>query len=573
MDIIFSIMKRISLFKIDKLLVIAIALSVVGTIFNLILPLVVQQFIDLKVKVNLSLKQVYPIAIILMGGSMISAISTYLISYSGDKRIKNIREALESKILNLPYSTYKNISSGELVSRLTNDALIIKEFTTNEVPNAIISIITLIGGIIILLCLDIKLTLVIIFSFAIVSLIAYPLGKINEKYSMLIQNHLGKLSQIISENVKNIQIIKLYNAQNAVRNKFNNENEKVYSLSKRIDKVFSITEPVQTAVTLLAFLIIILYGSSRVANNTLSFGVMTSFMIYIFEIITPINTLANFYVSYSEAKGASRVISSIMNMPEEDLSGTNLKAITKKIEMKNITFGYLSGKSNVLSKVSLVFEPTKKIALVGPSGAGKTTLINILTRLQDDYEGEITIENKNCKTFSLKSWRSLFSVVTQENNIFSGSIKENLVFGLPHNPSNRELQEALSVAAMENDVKGMKNGLNFEVGENGNNLSGGQKQKIQIARAYLRNTPFIIFDEATSNLDPESETEILRSLDKLSTQKTLIVIAHRLSTIINADKIYFLDNHKILGVGRHDELLRTVPKYKIFVEDQFISKG
>ena len=215
----------------------------------------------------------------------------------------------------------------------------------------------------------------------------------------------------------------------------------------------------------------------------------------------------------------------------------------------------------------------KKIALVGPSGAGKTTLINILTRLQDDYEGEITIENKNCKTFSLKSWRSLFSVVTQENNIFSGSIKENLVFGLPHNPSNRELQEALSVAAMENDVKGMKNGLNFEVGENGNNLSGGQKQKIQIARAYLRNTPFIIFDEATSNLDPESETEILRSLDKLSTQKTLIVIAHRLSTIINADKIYFLDNHKILGVGRHDELLRTVPKYKIFVEDQFISKG
>ncbi|WP_270770075.1 ABC transporter ATP-binding protein [Lactobacillus crispatus] len=566
-------MKRISLFKIDKLLVIAIALSVVGTIFNLILPLVVQQFIDLKVKVNLSLKQVYPIAIILMGGSMISAISTYLISYSGDKRIKNIREALESKILNLPYSTYKNISSGELVSRLTNDALIIKEFTTNEVPNAIISIITLIGGIIILLCLDIKLTLVIIFSFAIVSLIAYPLGKINEKYSMLIQNHLGKLSQIISENVKNIQIIKLYNAQNAVRNKFNNENEKVYSLSKRIDKVFSITEPVQTAVTLLAFLIIILYGSSRVANNTLSFGVMTSFMIYIFEIITPINTLANFYVSYSEAKGASRVISSIMNMPEEDLSGTNLKAITKKIEMKNITFGYLSGKSNVLSKVSLVFEPTKKIALVGPSGAGKTTLINILTRLQDDYEGEITIENKNCKTFSLKSWRSLFSVVTQENNIFSGSIKENLVFGLPHNPSNRELQEALSVAAMENDVKGMKNGLNFEVGENGNNLSGGQKQKIQIARAYLRNTPFIIFDEATSNLDPESETEILRSLDKLSTQKTLIVIAHRLSTIINADKIYFLDNHKILGVGRHDELLRTVPKYKIFVEDQFISKG
>lgn len=566
-------MKRISLFKIDKLLVIAIALSVVGTIFNLILPLVVQQFIDLKVKVNLSLKQVYPIAIILMGGSMIRAISTYLISYSGDKRIKNIREALESKILNLPYSTYKNISSGELVSRLTNDALIIKEFTTNEVPNAIISIITLIGGIIILLCLDIKLTLVIIFSFAIVSLIAYPLGKINEKYSMLIQNHLGKLSQIISENVKNIQIIKLYNAQNAVRNKFNNENEKVYSLSKRIDKVFSITEPVQTAVTLLAFLIIILYGSSRVANNTLSFGVMTSFMIYIFEIITPINTLANFYVSYSEAKGASRVISSIMNMPEEDLSGTNLKAITKKIEMKNITFGYLSGKSNVLSKVSLVFEPTKKIALVGPSGAGKTTLINILTRLQDDYEGEITIENKNCKTFSLKSWRSLFSVVTQENNIFSGSIKENLVFGLPHNPSNRELQEALSVAAMENDVKGMKNGLNFEVGENGNNLSGGQKQKIQIARAYLRNTPFIIFDEATSNLDPESETEILRSLDKLSTQKTLIVIAHRLSTIINADKIYFLDNHKILGVGRHDELLRTVPKYKIFVEDQFISKG
>lgn len=199
-------------------------------------------------------------------------------------------------------------------------------------------------------------------------------------------------------------------------------------------------------------------------------------------------------------------------------------------------------------------------------------MINILTRLQEIYEGKVFLDGTNSKEYSLKNWRSLFSVVTQENSVFSGSIKDNLVFGLRNKPSAKKINQALKVASMNKDIDKFPGKLNFNVGEHGSKLSGGQRQKIQIARAYLRDTPFIIFDEATSNLDPEFETEILKSIDELSSKKTLIVIAHRLSTIVNADKIYFLDNHQILGVGTHEELLRKVEKYRIFVNDQFISK-
>lgn len=564
---------QISLFAIDRLLVVAVLLSIVGSLFNLILPLFVQRFVDLGSKVKFSVNTLLPIVILLIAGSIISAISSYLISYSGDRRIRNIRAKLERKLLNLPISFYKKVSSGELVSRVINDSLIIKEFTTNELPSAIINIVTLCGSILILIVLDVRLTLVIIASFTLVSLIAYPLGKVNENYSFSIQKYLSKLSQVITENIQNIKIIKLYNAQTEVEDNFKKQNNKVYSLSKKVDKVFSITGPLQTSFTLLAFLVIILYGSSRVAHHTLSMGVLASFMMYIFEIITPINNLANFYVSYSEAKGASKVINEIMEEREERFQGEEIKDnYVAKLDMKHISFKYSDSNREVLNDVNVSFEQAHKIALVGPSGAGKTTLINILTRLQNDFKGEILLNGINAQSFSLKGWRSLFSVVTQENSVFSGSIKDNLTLGLDYIPTQFQLNKAIEVARLEKLIASLSNGLDFEVGEKGGNLSGGQRQKIQIARAYLRNTPFIIFDEATSNLDPESEAEILKSMDKLAHEKTLIVIAHRLSTIVNADKIYFLDNHKISGVGKHIDLLQKVPKYKEFVNDQFISK-
>lgn len=564
---------RIYLFKIDVLLLIAILLSVAGSVCNLILPLFVRQFIDVRATSLMSFDSLLPILTVLMMGSIVNAVSMYLISVSGDRRIRDIRENIEEKLLKLPISFYKENASGELVSRIINDSLIIKEFTTNEVPNAIVSIITLIGSIGILLYLDLKLTLVIVLSFTIVAIIAYPLGKINEGYSFLIQDYLSKLSQVITENIQNIQIIKLYNAQKEVKHKFKKINNNIYGLSKKIDKIFSITGPIQTMFTLLAFLIIVLYGSTRVSQHTLSMGILASFMMYIFEIITPINTLANFYVSYSEAKGASKVISRIMNTTEEKVTGKDINGIKEPyIEMKNISFKYGKKSSLVLKRVSVSFDSLKKIAIVGPSGAGKTTLISILTRLQEKYDGLVFLNGRNSKDYSLASWRSLFSVVTQENSIFSGSIRDNLTFGLIDKPSEEELNQALKVASMSKDIDKFPGKLDFDVGENGGKLSGGQRQKIQIARAYLRDTPFIIFDEATSNLDPESESEILSSIDELSSKKTLIVIAHRLSTIVNADKIYFLDNHQILGAGTHEELLRNVEKYKTFVNDQFISK-
>lgn len=565
---------NIQLFKIDGYLLVAIILSIFSSIFNLIIPLFIQKFININLQVIKSSKLMLTIFLILFASSTISALSNYLMSVSGDKRIKNIRKRVENQLVDLPYSFYKNITSGELSSRILNDTLIIKEFTTTEIPNAIISLITLVGAIVILFIMDFRITLLIIGLFSLVSLVAYPLGKINEGYSYKVQNLLSKLTELVSENAQNIKVIKLYNGQSKVKKKFARRNNEIFQLSKKIDKIFSLTGPVQTLITLMAFMIIIMYASVRVANNTLSMGMFASFMIYIFEIISPINTLANFYIDYSEAKGAAKVVNNILNTKVEDNQETSFKFNSESvptIQLVNINFNY-SNDQHVLENISMTFEPCKKIAIVGPSGVGKTTLLDILTKINNDFEGQILIDGNDSRKYSLNDWRSLFSVVTQEDSIFYGTIKENLEFGLDYIPSQKQIKDALKFATLSSIIEKNSEGYEYNVGERGRNLSGGQRQKLQIARAYLRNTPFIVFDEATSNLDPESEAEILQAIDKLAFKKTLIIVAHRLSTITNADKIYFMDHHKIEGVGTHNELLKNVKKYRIFVEDQFITK-
>lgn len=315
-----------------------------------------------------------------------------------------------------------------------------------------------------------------------------------------------------------------------------------------------------------------MYGSVRVANHTLSIGMMTSFLIYMFEIVSPINNLGNFYLSYSEARGALKSIDQIMNVEIEDKSGKDIKADEVKngdIVIKDLSFAYEKG-SRVLEDISMTFHKGQKTALVGPSGVGKTTLINLLTRLETGYDGEITLGKYEAKECSLKSWRFLFSVVTQENNIFSGTIMDNLTFGLKKKPTDKQIQRSLEMANLTEDMMQMPEGLNTQTGESGSHLSAGQNQRLQLARACLNEAPCLILDEATANLDPESEMKVTQAIDEISKSKIVIIIAHRLSTIANADQIYFLDNHHLQGCGTHFELMGQVPKYKAFVEDQII---
>ncbi|MCT6888230.1 MAG: ABC transporter ATP-binding protein/permease [Lactobacillus sp.] len=569
--------KDLKLYAISWQFVIGIVLSIFGTLVNIWIPLIVIQLIDGKETIinHVSLNLTIIVCVFIILSAIIGSFSEYLLSVSGDLKVANVRIRVEKHLLTLPMSFFYNKKSGQLSSRIVNDAEVIQNFMTNSIPTTINSVITILGSLFILFNLDGRLTLFILFSFSLVIFIAIPIGKISEKLSIITQKKISELSGQTTENIYNIRNIKLNNAYKYILDEFNENILNLFKISKKTDFIFSIIGPIQTVFTLSVILMIVIYGGIRVQQSSLTIGTLVSFLIYLFQVIEPVNVLANFYTDYKQARGATYELNNILKTSgEENVYVKRQKICLPKnhsIYLKNASFSY--DNKLVLENISMKFASGMKTAIVGPSGAGKTTIINLLTRLYELKKGILLLADKNANNFQLGAWRNLFAVVTQENSIISGTLYLNLTFGLSYKPSKGEIWSALKKANLYDEIKNMPEGLYTIVGEQGVGLSGGQKQRLQLARAYLKKAPFLILDEATSNLDPESEKVITSALKKIMNghHTTLIVIAHRLSTIVDSDKIYFLDNHHVVGRGNHSELMRTLPKYKKFVEEQFIS--
>ncbi|MFV4892177.1 ABC transporter ATP-binding protein [Lactobacillus delbrueckii] len=553
---------KIRLFSLDRRQIMAILLSCLATALSLKIPLLLKQVID-HGKMLSRTSSLGQIGFCLLISSLLEAGSQYLLSLAGDERIRDLRLLLQEKLLCLPWNYYKENSRGSLLSHVLNDSSVVKDFTVSVLPSALVSLLTVAASLGILLSLDVKMTLVIVLTFALIASSAFPLGKINEHFAYQNQAKLSRVSADLDENLANIKLIKLTNAQAGVLQKFRGDLQDLFALSRKTDAVFSVTGPLQTVLTLAGFLLILLYGSQRLANGSLSLGMLSSFIMYMFGIISPINNLGNFYMSYAEARGSLKAISEILAQPDEADPGQELPKKAADLKVRDLTFAYPGSQSPILRDLSLDFKEGAKTALVGPSGAGKTTLINLLTRLEAGYQGQILLGGLEARNCSLPAWRDLFSVVAQDNNIFAGTVADNLLFGLEKSISRSAMIQALQVANLWLEVD-----LDTQTGEGGWKLSLGQNQRLQLARAYLRDAPCLILDEATANLDPESEAKVSQAVDRIAQEKIVIIIAHRLSTIANADKIYFLDQGQVQAAGRHEDLLKRLPKYRAYVEDQ-----
>lgn len=555
---------KIRLFSLDRRQILAVLLSCLSTALSLRIPLLLKQVID-HGKMLSRTSSLGQIGFCLFIASLLEAGSQYLLSLAGDERIRDLRLLLQEKLLRLPWNYYKENSRGSLLSHVLNDSSVVKDFTVSVLPSALVSLLTVVASLGILLSLDVKMTLVIVSTFALIASSAFPLGKINEHFAYQNQAKLSQVSADLDENLANIKLIKLTNAQAGVLRKFRSDLQDLFALSRKTDAVFSVTGPLQTVLTLAGFLLILLYGSQRLANGSLSLGMLSSFIMYMFGIISPINNLGNFYMSYAEARGSLKAISEILAQPDEADPGQELPKKAADLKVRGLTFAYPGSQTPVLRDLSLDFKEGAKTALVGPSGAGKTTLINLLTRLEAGYQGQILLGDLEAKSCCLPAWRNLFSVVAQDNNIFQGTVADNLLFGLEKSVSRSDMIQALQAANLWPEVD-----LDTQTGEGGWKLSLGQNQRLQLARAYLRDAPCLILDEATANLDPESEAKVSQAVDRIAQKKIVIIIAHRLSTIANADKIYFLDQGQVQAAGKHKDLLGQLPKYRAYVEDQLI---
>lgn len=573
MKIIKKNIKLIKMIKLNKLFWLGLFCVLVGNTLNIFAPLYIKELVDLNniFRSPRSLVLVFKLVIVLLMQAILSSGGNFLISREGEKQILNIRSTLEKHLISLPVQFYDNQNSGKLTSRVINDSELIKNFITGIIPNFITSLLTVIGTFIVLFALDWKLTFLIFLIFPIDTIFMIPLGKFGEKIVINTQNSLSDLSSITTESFRNIQTIKLNSAEANILTKFNNSLYKLYKLSVKSDTVYAILSPIQNLVSFVLIVLVLFYGGYRVQTGTLTVGALTSFLIYFFQIISPVNVIMSFYPNCKQINGAVEKIDAIFEEQTEKYFNDQLRPKTKKLcnlEINNVSFAY--EKKEVLKNINMRFPAKQKISIVGPSGAGKTTLVKLITRLYEPSSGRISIDGVDSKDFDLVEWRSLFGVVSQENYIITGTIYDNLIFGLNNVPADQEIKNALLVSNLTAFIDSLNQGIYTIVGEHGIKLSGGQRQKIQIARAYLKKPVFFILDEATSNLDADSEADITQALKLVMRGKTIITIAHRLSTVVDSDVIYFLDNNKVIAKGSHSDLLTKVPKYRSFVEKQMI---
>lgn len=480
--------------------------------------------------------------------------------------LRDLRAKMYKKITELPISYYSEKRKGDVMSRMLGDV--------NEVQNSFFMVLelivkeplTIIFSILMMLNFSVKLTLFVFIFIPISGFIISKIGKSLKSQSTRAQQENGYLISIVDESLTGLKVVKSYNAENFFNKIFNDSLNRLYKLSNKIGKKNNLSSPMSEFMGIIVIAVLLFYGGNLVlVDKTLSGSLFIAFIGLAYNILTPAKAISR--ASYQVKNGlaaAERVfeVLEVENTIEDTPNAIDIKEFNDKISLKNITFAY--GEDAVLKNFSLEIPKGKTIALVGQSGSGKSTIANLLTRFYDVNKGEIRIDDHNIKDVTMKSLRDLTGLVTQDSIMFNGSIKDNIRIG-KLDATDEEIIAALKIANAYDFVMDLQEGLDTNIGDAGNKVSGGQKQRLSIARAVLKNPPVMILDEATSALDTESERLVQDALDKMMQNRTSVVIAHRLSTIQKADLIVVMQKGEIVEQGTHEQLLSQGGTYSKLV--------
>lgn len=562
----FSLIKNIELPKL--LLSITILVATLGNLVSLLVPIITGELVDsFTNEGGVNQKHIVFFIIIFLANSVVGGIGLYLLRKVGEKASYSIRYKVWRHIIYLHTNFFDANESGSLISRIIDDTKVITDFISDKLPNFFPSLITVIGSTTILFFLDWKMTLLVtvIIPFYLLSLMA--LGNRMRLISIEIQNETSSFSGSLSRVLTNIRLVKISNKEEREINNTNNTLKKIYVLGLNEAKIQAILQPISGIIMLLSVGIILAVGGIRIANGDITTGTLVALVFYIIQMAVPFITLSSAFTDYKKTVGASERLNSILETPVINKTFENNLCFQKeKLYFNNVNFKYTT--TPILKDISFTINNNEFIALVGPSGSGKTTLFNIIERLYEPSEGYIYYGNQKIEDIPLENWRDNIGYVMQDNGMMSGTIKENLFYGIDECISNEDLIYYSKLAHCHDFIMELENKYESAVGERGIKLSGGQKQRIDIARNLIKNPDILLLDEATSNLDSESEQHVQNALFNLTMNRTTLVIAHRLSTISKADKILFLDGGVLTGVGTHEELLATHDKYKSFVQTQ-----
>lgn len=551
-------------------LTVGLTASLITTLVGLSIPLLTREMVDgfSANSINLALAGI--LALVFIVQAVCDGFSTYFLSYAGQKVVASLRERMWFKLLRLPVRYFDEKTSGETVSRVVNDTGIVESLISDHFPQFVSGIITIVGSVIILLIMDWKMTLLMLISVPITTFIMIPLGMKMQRISKTLQDETASFTGHVQQTLSEIRLMKASNAEHTEKMKGLSGISKLFQYGLKEARIFALVSPFMHLVIMIVIVAIIGYGGIRVSDGTMSAGSLIAFLLYLFQIIFPITSFTMFFTQLQKAKGATERIIEILHTEEEQgQEGLEMDIANLPIRAENVSFSYGDGES-VLREVSFDVDPGQMIAFVGPSGGGKTTMFGLLERFYEPDSGAIHIGETPISKLSMKSWRSQIGYVSQDSPMMSGTIRENLCYGLDHADSidDQALWKVAEMAYADTFIKQFPEQLDTEVGERGVKLSGGQRQRIAIARAFLRDPKILMMDEATASLDSQSEAIVQQALARLMEGRTTFVIAHRLSTIVNADQIIFIEKGEITGRGRHHELIASHALYREFAERQ-----
>ena len=518
-----------------------------------------------------------PVAVIVV--TLIKGLATFaqgiLMAYVGQRIIANLQSLIFSHLLRFDLAFFQNTASGNLISRLTNDVNLMRNAVSNALTGMVKDSLTLLFLVAVMFEKDWRLAVI---AFVVFPLAVFPIiriGKRTRKISTSALAELGHFTARLNEVFQGARHVKAYNMEVYETTRTNQLIEKVFKLIYKALRIRAAATPIMETLGGIFIAIIILYGGWQVIDNMLTPGEVFAFITAMLLAYQPLKALANLNTNLQEGLAATQRVFNILDTEPSIVDSPNasrLKVLSGKVNFSNISFSY-SNKKIALSNISLDIPAGKTVALVGPSGGGKSTLLNMIPRFYDSDNGTITIDNTNIKDVTVASLRESIGLVSQETILFDDTILANIAYG-QLGADNKDIINAAKAAGAHDFIMSMPNTYDTVIGEQGTKLSGGQRQRICIARAMLKDAPILLLDEATSALDSESERQVQNALAKLMKGRTTLIIAHRLSTIQDADKIYVIENGKVSEHGTHEYLLNNKGPYaKLHRLQQGITKS
>ena len=535
------------------------------------LPINVQKVIGPKMDMD----KIKSIAILLACLYIISAIFSYVEGLSMIKvangYAKKLRSSISEKINKLPLKFFDHNLSGDILSRVTNDVDTIAQSLNNSLSTLVSSITLFIGSIIMMFVTNYIMAITAIVSSLIGFILMFIILNKSQRYFTARQRELGKLNGYIEEIYSGLNVVRSCNAKDETINEFDKLNDKLYDCNRKSQFLSGLMQPIMGFIGNFSYVAVCIVGALLVSKSMISFGVIVAFIMYVRLFTNPLSQIAQAMTSMQSTAAASERVFGLLEEVEMDSENDITKKLDKhkvkgNIEFKNVKFGYDKDKI-IINDFTAKVKAGEKIAIVGPTGAGKTTMVNLLMKFYDINDGDILIDGTSIKELKRDNIHSLFTMVLQDTWLFNGTVKENIIYNQKH-VSNKKVEDVCKVVGVDHFIKTLPNGYDSIISDN-DSVSSGQRQLLTIARGMISDSPFLILDEATSNVDTRTEELVQKAMDKLMENKTSFIIAHRLSTIKNADLILVMKDGNIIEQGNHNELMKKNGFYANLYNSQF----